>query len=209
MKLGDKSALVVLSKETIDADGNPIRYQYGINWVEALYPYIIESAGTTDTNWKDYRRCPNSTELSWPTITGSLPSTRMTYAFNFNLLEHQRGMISNTSNLMMLRETDRLVYSICRPTSESTGNEDVDPKWAFLTTCDGYIGQTNPSRHGSGSYVAFADGHVSYFTTEFYPIYTNYTQSWDPVSQQWYNFYYAEPANDTERMLNKSIAITP
>ena len=58
----------------------------------------------------------------------------------------------------------------------------------------------------------FADGHVRHFTVDYYPEFvTNITAAkcWDPNTQQWYNYYFANPLTPDEIAKNKSIAITP
>jgi|GEM_PF-3502501 len=52
----------------------------------------------------------------------------------------------------------------------------------------------------NGSYIAFADGHVGWFSIDFYPNQVNTTAAkcWDSDTQQWYN-----------NNVTKDIIITP
>lgn len=201
--------------DATNSDGTPKRFQYGYNWVEALYPYVQDSARKTDQDWKALRACPNASTSKWPPTTGGAGAC-VTYGFNYNMAEKSRGFLHNQSKLMMLRELDRRFNSVLRPNNGSTGNSANAPNSPFLDTVDEAISMpianpTNPNQHGSGSYIVFADGHVRYFTTEYFPDQANLTaeKCWDSETQQWYNYVFANPANETETRLNKSIAITP
>lgn len=188
-------------------NGSPRRFQYGVNWVEALYPYIWAAAARTGQDWRSFRKCPNARDMLQIPNGPFAWSSYITYAFNYNLVELPDSMLRRPGSLMMIREMDRRVNSLLRPANVST-NATVTPGCPFLTTTDSYNMQppaTLPNQHSTGSYIVFADGHVRYFTTDFYPV----TPVWDSDTQQWYNFVYPNPANDTERMLNRSIAITP
>jgi hypothetical protein len=200
---------VVLSPEDppiLNPDGTMKRYVHGVNWVEALYPYVWASAAKTDQDWKSFRKCPNAQNKA--DTSGGLAATasaRMTYVFNCNLIGFPGSLLRNPASLMMIRETDRRVNSILRPINISMdGTAASVPRFAFLTNSDPF-GGVLPNQHATGSYTLFADGHIRYFTTDYYP----YTPTWDAVTGQWYNFVYASPANDTERAHNRTIAITP
>lgn len=188
-------------------DGTPVRFLYGQNWVEAAYPYIQASATKTGQDWKSLRRCPNALDIGEKPGGALARASYMTYALNYNLAECSESLVRSPGSLMMLREMDRRVNSLLRPANNSV-DATVTPQCSFLTTWDDYglvPVETNPNRHSAGSYIAFADGHVRYFTTDYYPS----NCSWDPDTQKWYNFVYPNPANDTQRRLNKSIAISP
>jgi prepilin-type processing-associated H-X9-DG protein len=62
--------------------------------------------------------------------------------------------------------------------------------------------------HGDGSYIVFADGHVRFFTIDYYPKYADITavRSWDAETQQWWNY---GPGSGRSAPYLKSIAITP
>lgn len=206
---GHVDAMVPIPDNVVVGNQPPKRFVFGPNWVEALYPYIQASAGKTGQVWKSFRKCPNAQNLS--DRTGGYAAQAyacMTYAFNGNLPESSSSLQRNPASLMMLRETDRRVNSILRPANNSTGNSTAPPIAPFLTASDPAMtspGIIVPNQHATGSYILFADGHIRYFTTDYYTD----TPTWDPVTGQWYNFVYANPANDTERMHNKTIAITP
>ena len=197
---------VPLSHLGFDSDGNPIRYQYGFGWVEALYPYIIDAATKTDQDWLSFMKCPNASDAAYPV---SSPTARMTYVFNFCLAEYWPALVRNPENLMMLREADRNLHSVCRPISTScTGTPSILPLYPLLEKYDQYLRQTDPNLHGGGSYIVFADGHVKYFTTDFFPPLPYYKTAncWDGETQQWYNY---GPGADMPPEYIKSIAITP
>jgi len=198
---GALSHRISLSDETLrDQNGDPVRFQYGANWVEALYPYLEAAAVNTGQDWKSFRKCPNARDI----VTE--PFTRMTYALNYNLVEQPNAIIRDPSRLMMFREMDRLVGSELRPSVPSLGSADLPINAFMITTGDTPFPfppyrQTDGNRHGTGSYVCFADGHVKYFTIDYYP-YTG-AGAWDSTDQRWYNFVNSDPAH------NKTIAITP
>ena len=196
---GAVSHRVILSDETLlDQNGDPVRFQYGVNWVEALYPYVEAAAGNTGQDWKSFRRCPNARDMvSWV-------NARMTYSLNYNLVERPNAIVRDPSRLMMLRELDKLVGSDLRPSVQSLDSTQL-PLNAFLTTYDSAFllatcKATDPNRHGAGSYICFTDGHVKYFTNDYYP--SNGAGTWDPIDQRWYNLV----DSDTK---GRTIAITP
>lgn len=182
----------------LNPDGTQKRFVYGVSWVEALYPYLQASAANTGQDWKSFRNCPSLHAYARASVS---------YTFNYNLVEYQDSLIRGRASLMMLREMDRHMQATLRPANLSAGQEYSAPDTAFLTTNDNWVSPAaaNPNRHGPGSYVAFADGHVRYFTTDYYPT----RCAWDSDTRKWYNFVYPDPADDTQRRLNKSIAVTP
>lgn len=194
---------VRLSSGDLDGDGRPIFFQYGINWVEGLYPYLEQAAEKTDRNRYAFMKCPNAANTSFPP---SSPTAGVSYAFNGFLVEYFPALVHNPSKVMMMREMDRMVNSVLRPIY--TSSQTTRPTGAFLTTTDRPYGSaTNNKLHGDGSYIVFADGHVSYFTTDYF-VDDSMLQR-DYQTNQWYNYYYANPVTDRQKMLNKSIAITP
>ena len=190
----------------LTADGAPLRFMYGISWVEALYPYIQADAVRSGQDWRSLRGCPCARDMGEKPGGAWLPTSYMTYSLNNNLAGTYRALVRTPGSLMMLRELDRRMNSVVRPTNLSVDSVS-SPDTAFLTTSDSYTypSTTDPNRHGAGSYIAFADGHVRYFTTDYYPK----ACAWDSDSGKWYNFVYPNPADDTQRRLNKSIAVTP
>jgi prepilin-type processing-associated H-X9-DG protein len=193
--------------------GDPYRFDYSINWVEALYPYLWDRAEKTGLDWKSWRRCPNAGTTKRP----SPYNCGVTYSFNATLVEYWPGIVRHPEKMMMLRELSWVAPAELRPTNWSgcfNSDPAYSPMYAFLTYKDVTTpsGQKdNANLHGGGSYIMFADGHVKHFTAEFYPERTSdwASHAFDPETKQWYNWVYANPANDTERMLNRTIAITP
>jgi prepilin-type processing-associated H-X9-DG protein len=202
------SAAVPLSPNQLDPDGRPLRFYYGLNWVEALYSYLIPAAAKTDTSWQSFLKCPSASTQTYP--VGS-PNARMTYSFNACLVEMPIGVVRNQPNLMMMREFDRCVDSCLRPTNPyCRGSSSIIPVAPFLSSDDSAMpGVTIDNNLHGGSYVLMADGHVRHFTADYFP--TSYTAAanFDPSTGRWYNYYWAHPANATQIALNKSISISP
>lgn len=200
---GFMTAYIPLSPRGLDENGDPVRFVYGINWVEALYPYVIKSAKSTGRDWESFLKCPNAGDTSYPLNS---PTAGMTYVFNYNLLEQPDGVIRNSAKLMLLRELDRLTGAVCRPYNQSYSSS-YRPQSPFLTTYDFGIRNTtlNNKLHGNGSYIVFADGHVAFFGEEYFPsnVVLNEAESWDPETNQWWNWVNKDPA------VNKAIAVTP
>ena len=195
---------------TPDGAQNPVgtqkRFAYGANWVEALYPYVQADAARTGQDWKSVRRCPNAQNIGEKPGGIWAITSYMTYSFNYNLVEQQESMVRGAGSMMMFREMDRRVNSVLRPANLSP-DQSSTPDTPFLGTSDIWTlpSSTKANMHGSGSYIAFADGHVRYFTTDYYPK----SCMWDADTQRWYNFVYSSPADDTQQRLNKSIAVSP
>jgi len=193
----------------------PPVFEYGINWVEALYPYIKVLAAGTGQDWKSFRRCPNATDNHYPTSSHDLHWS-MSYVFNGSLVELKRGLaMRDPRAVMMIREFGRLTVATLRPTNNSTGSSSTKPMYPFLSKTDaGIAGDTanECQLHGGGSYILFADGHVRHFTLDYYPEYKTMTaaNAFDSTdTYQWYNYYYANPATEEQKSKNRSIAITP
>ena len=205
-----------LSRQEVDpSTGNPYRFEYSINWVEALYPYLWARAEKTGQDWKSWMRCPNASSICRP--SDSTWNCAVNYAFNATLAEYGRGIVKNPEKLMMLRELAWTEPAVLRPTNPAARGSSAPanaPKYAFLNSKDPTTpaGQVeNGDLHGGGSYIVCADGHVKHFTIEFYPLYTSTwaTSAYDTETNQWYNYVYGRPRNPTQAMLNKTIAITP
>jgi len=202
---------VRLSPDEIDpATSKPMRFVYGITWVEALYGYLWEAADRTDQDWKAFRRCPNARNITCPN-TPVMPNVSMTYTFNRCLVEQPFGAIREPKVLIMMREFSRLTISTLRPVNDSTGNQSARPRDPFASGRDYLISGDITAEcklHGEGSYIVFADGHVRYFTLDFYrePGTTWSASSYDPETQQWWNY---APSSGKGPPYLKSIAITP
>lgn len=198
------TAQAFLSPKQYDENGNPVRFVNSINWVEALYPYLIDEAKKTGRDWESFLKCPKASNARYPT---SSTTARVSYVFNYNLLENYPGLVRNSAKLMMMREFDRLVESVCRPMNNTTGISTAAPQSPFLTKSDTLMRgvPTNSKMHGQGSHILFADGHVMYFEDYYFPNSPTLapTDSWDPETGQWWNFADKSPA------LDKAIAVTP
>jgi len=204
--LGDVKNAVVLSREDYIVNGQPGRFQYGVNWVEALYPYIQASAVATGQDWRSFRKCPNAMDISdppGPPLGFGVAQACMTYSLNYNLIEQPTGAVRDPSRLMMFRELDRRCNAFLRPSRLSLDSAHY-PYNAFMTSVDGWqfpYAEPDPNRHGAGSYICFADGHVKYFTKDYYPSSFHAAYNWDAVDQRWYNYISGDKA--------KTIAISP
>jgi prepilin-type processing-associated H-X9-DG protein len=184
---------VRLSEYDEDSDGVRGRYRYGVNWVEALQPYV---AKVTDGEAVEAWRCPAASRHR---ATGAGPNARVSYAFNANLVERSEGWILNAGNLMMIRELDRLYDAVLRPVSPSQTSKDA-PRYAFLQEKDVDASPDECKLHGEGSYILFADGHVKTFSIAYFPD----KCEWDKKTRQWYN-YVNLPSPDPR---NKYIAVS-
>lgn len=191
---------------------NTVGYGGGLpsmfNWVKELNPYIIPLAQRTGQNWESFMRCPNATNGTYPQ---GLSSAKMTYIFNTNLCTFPSIAVRNSNKVMMLREFDRMVDPIItRPTLVCRSSSTL-PIDAFLTDTDSTFKLQNmkSNLHGNGSYIVFADGHVKYFTTDYFPTNAEITvaRCWDAQDQQWYN--YGSGVTDKPQSHIKSIAISP
>lgn len=179
----------------MNAKGSPVKFLYGVNWVECLYSYV-EAAGSSNdapTVW----RCPKASSATYPSNSKTACTS---YVYNRNLVEMQEDKIVCSSNLMIAREADRLVNADLRPLNNSAGSPKKMPSSAFLNSRDIRMGKTNELVHDKGSHILFADGHVKFFDASYF----SPKPEWDPVTRQWYNFVISQnPA------LDQSIAITP
>ena len=199
---GAESPQVPLSDLVYDEEGNPVRFQFGYPWVECLYPYVMEAARRTDQNSETFCECPNAGSQTYP---DNSPTARMTYAFNYCLTE-QPSLLCHPEKLMMLREVDRHVNSLCRPINNSCiGTSSSAPQSPLLNEPD--VPQSPGAKlHGDGSYIVFADGHVKHFTVDYYPERYCAAQSWDDATARWYNY---GPNAQVPAEMIMSIAITP
>ena len=195
---------------TPNQDGTLQRFQYGTGWVEELYPYIWAKEGKISRSYKSVFVCPNAAHMQQPANSNAA----VTYAFNANLVEHSSQLLLNPNKLMMIRELDRLYNSVLRPSSDSKSSSGNWPISPFLDTCDEAIGALSqrpsvPCQHTNGSYILFADGHVSFFTTDYFPNQhdVNSANCWDTETRQWWN--YNNNNTSVPDYMRKTIAITP
>lgn len=174
---------------TPDNEENKV-FQNGVNWVEALYPYVekVGNPGDNCTVWK----CPDAIKEK-----ADGDSSVSTYAFNINLVGQPEGIIRDAGHTMLLREMDRLYGAVCRPIDISKDGK-TRPIGAFLT---GYNPQLPKGTlikqplHGPGSNIIFTDSHVKNVHNMQMP--TDNKLYWDRETKQWWN---------SEK---KQIAITP
>jgi prepilin-type N-terminal cleavage/methylation domain-containing protein/prepilin-type processing-associated H-X9-DG protein len=186
---------IALSDPSLIGAGNePIRYQAGVNWVEALYPYMEKVVdGDTADAWK----CPGARTQK---VGGNFAA--VTYSFNANLIEMSEGVVKNAGNLLMLRELSAVYNSVLRPAAQTLSNAPA-PSDVFLDgTEPGAPTPVKYKTHGDGSIILFADGHVKNFPTSYYPL----VCQWDTSTNQWYNYYGNVPSHDPR---NQSIAVSP
>ena len=194
------------------ATGAPLKFENSVNWVEGLYQYVetITKSSDPSSSWK----CQAASVTKRP----STFNCGVNYSFNACLAEQPDGIVKASQNLLMCREISWTVAAELRPTSsEGMTSDTVAPKYSFLTAKDATTPNTNPPTyenfrlHANGSHILFADGHVKLFDASFYP---DYDSNWagtahDIETNQWYNYVYTRPRNPKQRVLNKSIAITP
>jgi prepilin-type processing-associated H-X9-DG protein len=210
-KTGTIKPYVALSAPELDpATGKPRVFDYGITWVEALYPYVWKSAETTGQDWHSFWKCPNATSSSDP--TDPYYNCAVSYVFNGCLAEYWAGIARSQNKLMMIREFGRLTCSSLRPTNQTSGDANMIPMYPFLCNNDYGPNMTKTSSvckpHANGSHVLFADGHVQHFTLDYFPDFTSRycaSTAWDKASQQWWN--YTIGACKPGRTL--TIAVTP
>lgn len=178
---------VLLSAQTYDpnADGQPDPFQNGVNWVEALYPYV-ERVGQPDDNqtvWK----CPSTKAMSYNTSDATAANT---YAFNFNLLEQPEAVLRLAGNTLLIREMDRRFGSVCRPRNISSASSPA-PDAAFLTASDPETGSAviKTQLHSRGSNILFADGHVKNFAATMMgvPVWDNNSTNHPNTYGHWWN----------------------
>jgi len=181
---------------TTNSDGSPKRFQYGVNWVEALFAYVESVSKDGRATWQ----C-NASKEKYPTNSRT---ACVSYAFNRNLIEQPEQVIRGASNLMAVRELDRMVDSDLRPIYEcrKPGRSPVSP---FLTDFDVRFGKTNPKLHGTGSNILFADGHVKGFAKNYMPEHID-SKCWDNDTKQWFNF---GPKSRVSEYMKRTIAVSP
>ncbi|MCL5102803.1 MAG: DUF1559 domain-containing protein [Armatimonadetes bacterium] len=199
----------------VDAEGRQIRFYYGVNWVEGLYQYVeaVVKQGDAQSCWK----CPAASSATAPSGTGyQAKNAAVTYTMNFNMLEQSESVVKTASNLMLVREMDRLVNSTARGGSSNNlqcvGTSTYVPRSPFLTDKDAWIGSPTPltSRlhNNNGSHILFADGHVKFFQIGMFPTPLSNgnvpSVCYDASDTTWWN-----NTNSNNRAMYKVIAITP
>lgn len=167
-------------------------FRYGVNWVEALYPYVekVGNPGDNETVWN----CPQRKSEA------VRDDARVTYALNINLVGQPEKVIRDAGHTMMLREMDRRFDAVCRPVNVSK-DEETRPISAFLGEFDAQLSKhirIKSTIHGPGSNILYTDGHVKNMPTTQMPI--DNKLYWDKETKQWWN----SGAED-----KKLIAITP
>ena len=148
----------------VDENGDPRRFQYGVNWVEALYPYVEAITKSSDpmTTW----RCPKASNKTYPINS---TTAAVSYSFSACLVEQPEGILKGAANLMMVREVDRLANAILRPSVDVTGGAAVPPRTPLLNKFDWRMHETENRIHANGSHVLFADGHVKGYDMKILP----------------------------------------
>jgi prepilin-type N-terminal cleavage/methylation domain-containing protein/prepilin-type processing-associated H-X9-DG protein len=187
--------------------GAPYKFDYSINWVEGLYQYVEVVTKTDDpaSSWK----CQAASVTRRPGL-----NCGVNYSFNGCLAEQPDGIVKSSQNLMMCRELASMFPAELRPTNPAaaTSSDTANsPNYAFLNAKDASGAVSNFRLHANGSHVLFVDGHVKLLDASFYPE-KNYawaSSAYDPETNQWYNYVYGHPHNPKQKMLNKTIAITP
>lgn len=178
-KLGSVTEHVKLSLHTKNAAGQVCKFKYGINWVESLDGYLNKDFNK-DIDTAAVWRCSLASERNYKAESATAATS---YVFNRNLAEKQEDIVKYASNLMMVREMDRLVDAELRPVNDSTVSFTSLPKSPFLTNEDVRLGKTEADIHGHGSYILFEDGHVSYSNSSDMPD----SPSYNAATQQWCN----------------------
>jgi prepilin-type N-terminal cleavage/methylation domain-containing protein/prepilin-type processing-associated H-X9-DG protein len=202
---GATAANVNLSNPTtVGGNGQPSRFENGVGWVECIRPYM--EAITKDS--AGAMRCKTASDA----ITCTNAS--VSYSFNGTLIEQPEGVVKVSANLMACREMDKLVGSTLRPANTGTGSGDTQTNPFLVTGQDGsapytaLTNKTNGKRHGIGSHILFADGHVKRFSPDYFPTAGSGTSAssvcaFDSAdTQEWWNIVSADPKSRT-------IAVTP
>jgi len=191
--VGSPIPLVTLSPAQVDWNGDPYKFVNGIAWVECLYGHIDPIAGPKEA--ESVWRCQSASNKSHPVNSST---ACVTYAFNITLCGQPEAIVQGSGNLMIAREMDRLVDSVCRPTNPGCrGTVGQRPVSAFLDSQEegfpssGGQDQTKSKLHGSnGSHILFADSHVKMFPGQYFPEDSQITarNSWSQETTQWFNY---------------------
>jgi prepilin-type N-terminal cleavage/methylation domain-containing protein/prepilin-type processing-associated H-X9-DG protein len=177
-------------------------FQYGPNWVEALYPYVERVVQGSDpaSVWK----CPKTVDASAPQLGPLAATAAVTYAMNSWMAEQGEAMIQQASQVMLVREMDRRWNATMRPTmlpSQVTPSTSTLP-YAFNHNDQYLIGTARPRNklHGEGSHLLFTDGHVRAFSLSYLPTRTER----DTATGMWWNYVVSG-----DMAQKRSIAISP
>jgi prepilin-type N-terminal cleavage/methylation domain-containing protein/prepilin-type processing-associated H-X9-DG protein len=170
-----------------------------LTWVEAMYPYM-EPPSADDRGRVDAGAFECKSAATRTLENSNQATAYVTYAFNMNLIEQTEGIIKQTDRLMMAREVDGHVNSMCRPSNIATPT--TPPGNAFATNADLALPgkRLNPMIHSGGSHILFADCHVRFCATSQMPK----TCEYDSDSGQWFNFVTSGSVAN-----QKTIAVTP
>lgn len=167
-------------------------YQYGHNWVEALYPYV-KKVSTPDDNQSVWK-CPKAKDIAGNSTVAA------SYAMNYNLLELAEADLKLASSTMLLREMDRTCKAaVCRPVNRCNTSK-TPPIGAFLTESDPIYDVCSPKLHCSGSNILFADGHVRTVQIAQMPEVFTVEKNWEKKTNRWWDTV------DSDRMM---ITINP
>lgn len=163
----DIKRVVYLSTKTyVDSATGQTRFEYGPNFVEALYPYLERIATGSDpvSVWK----CPKANlDDTLPRTGSTRPGSErdrcaVTYVMNYFMVEANEGTMKTTSDVMLLREVDAKTNAVLRPWPGTTGSNQ--PQYPFLDSAgDGVWGRMRYDLHAKGSNILFSDGHAKYF----------------------------------------------
>jgi len=178
--LSDPDATVQIGNST-----EPLRFQYGPNWVEALYPYVekVGKPGDNQSVWK----CP-ATRARSVSVNPKVIWNSNTYVFNTQLLEQPESVLKTPGNTMMVREFECMAGALCRPLNVySAGAPPLNP---FLLETDLAFPSLKPMKyrlHNAGSHILFADGHVKFFSAALFPAVLKPADNYDIAGGQWWN----------------------
>lgn len=178
----------------------------GPNWVEALYAYTESTTVKEKSPWK----CPAASNTTYTTGSNSFKTDQYgndllqnTYVMNYYVIELVESAISDTANLMLVREFDRKVGALLRPQMPPSGSMSSKPMYPFLNgTEDSKIAKNTikSKLHGNGSNILFTDGHVGLFPAE--------AMMTSMIKQDEYGRWF-NSIDSSDSAIKKAIAITP
>jgi prepilin-type processing-associated H-X9-DG protein len=175
------------------ASGEPkYRFQYGVNWVESLNPYIEKLTEGEASPYQLQWVCPEVAKTSRHDFSAS---SAVSYALNQSFLGRRDSVIRLPGSTMMLREMDRPCGAVCRPIVSYDETSRPSIAGAFLSGSDPVYGNTVSVLHRPGSNILFADGHVK----------TNYSSPMPRDTQ----LYFDKSRNQWYNVRTREIAVTP
>ena len=157
----------------IDPEIGLVRFEYGVSWVEGLYPYIdwaIAGSGVTGV-W----RCPVALDSTLPATGSTSPTSErgraaVTYAMNCFMVENRPSRMKSVNDVMLLREFDRRTNAVLRPLPNTAYGAapqcpfmDTGPDVRFPVASKPADNHLQYDRHGDGSNILFVDGHAKRF----------------------------------------------